>query len=147
MTGLGLTPDEIQEFNNHPIGSITEPLPTERLALRRHVAQLLYHQVMSGGTPHPDITSFSNAYPMWQFWSSRQMHVMGRAYGVVRLANGTLALKLFQPGGDPYAENVVLPVDMIAVEDWNPIHLAHIQRAPDSDIFLDPCGFIHLLQN
>lgn len=147
MQHLNLTPEETQEFNNHFIGSVSEPLPPHRLAIRQAVAQKLYQWVMQSAPDYPGLREFADQYPMWRFWTCANSTTVGRVYGYTWLHTGAYAVKLYQPGGSAFAENITPPDSIKHVDTLLPMHTWTIRHFNEEAIFYDPCGFIYLLKN
>src|SRR5271166_4030391 len=91
------TAEENAEMKAHPIGSINDPLPPDRLALRFSVARKIYEKMKTTewwAQRPDDIKATFEKFPPWKFYTGKDGNIARRSYGVGELTNGAHVLHM-----------------------------------------------------
>lgn len=121
-----------EELSEHPLGSITSPLPEERLLLRQNIGM---EQMKRARIP-PSLQSLSLQYPSWKFYSSKD-HIY-RVYGLARFGDGDVYLKTINEKGE---KQMIPPGECIILERWRKRDEEKIWRSFNPAVFWDPLGY------
>ena len=154
---MGLTPEEMKEFKEHPTpAEITTPA---QLALRQSIGKKMcdfFNKDLKEANMTEEARDVYIKYPMWRFYTSAAQEgsntMVRRSYGVITGGKEPslhmVSLRMFfvnhVVGGVPCSE-------VRALDDWTDEQKAFIKLAcanqPDAvrRAFLDPLGFVYFL--
>ncbi len=154
-----LTASELDELKRLPIGDVTEPLPVDRLEVRRGIALKMWENSLKSDmflVKPPDVLEALKARPPWQFYVCHDdrgtpdhlIHAR-RIYGVMDMgpdhAPNRLryhAVRAMLATASDTMDGISLDSDLEAVDDWPENEAFFISTLEENAraIFYDPLG-------
>jgi hypothetical protein len=144
-----LSQEERRELEEYPMGTIREPLPPDRLALRRSIAEKQFEVIRSTEwfqeRPDPVRAAYEQR-PPWKFYTGADGYAVRRVYGVLERADGSCALHAVT-AHYLFVNDVVGGIecaDVYEVAGWTEAQHIVISMCPCPSVFLDPCGWVEV---
>jgi hypothetical protein len=164
---LFLTIEEKAELSARPVRNEYTAFTEDQLRMRIQIAQKQHKWLLNADqSMSPEFREIYMTRPMWKFYINAGKTVIKRVYGVCKRMNGTLAMRTVacfigmtndknHRGGSlnrlptPYNDTLGgVPVDeTVAIDRWEPEHLAYIQLNDAPGMFADPLGFLLAVKN
>lgn len=135
--GVGITAPLQYELTHYPIGSVTERLPPDRLALRRRLAKLLFDAVARDSELERVLEVYRD-FPRWDKFYVWRQTTPCRTYNLPVNWN---MIPVYRSDIGSFC--VLSPLsELDEVDDWTDEQYETIMQTQKPYFYLDPCAFL-----
>lgn len=144
MDGI-LTSEESVELNEHPVGTVTY-MNDRQFDIRLSIAKKICKFFLENDPSLDDkANTIYQKFSMWKFYCNPNMSLPRRMYGIKDIENEILSM-VTSYIALTYDSSGISCSDIVSVDRWTEDQIKIIKLTKCPAIFLDPLGFLIVLQ-